>query len=318
MPPVLEGADAIDAAKVTPGKINYAERMYGHKSCSHSNIFSIARLRSRRVLFICLSYLDESTSTAKAWSIVVSCENRCPTGLTQYRLEQEGDKVVVKRRHVTRQKEMLILISLENFVTLQRLMRGETLAMSFIEAFKMNPYPIVRDFGMWMNEPGFMPDWIRQPATLTEELTWTWLWQVLDVARKQHALPFNKPTYTLQMMADLVHPIATKFSEIMQREDRSMYGANKSVRANPERTLQDFYLPAYKIGEICQKRGRLAPLPPRDPKMTKEEQARKEGLGESVVLPDGPEGTNFGTSWALSWGDIGMRERVWSWKSWFG
>jgi hypothetical protein len=155
MPPVLEGADAIDAAKVTPGKINYAERMYGHKSCSHSNIFSVATLRSRRVLFICLSYLDEDNSTEKAWSIIVSCENRCPTGLTQYRLEQEGDKVVVKRRHVTRQREMLVLISLENFVTMRNLKKGDTLTMSYMEAFKIEGAIGPEDrkeFGIWIKE----------------------------------------------------------------------------------------------------------------------------------------------------------------------
>jgi hypothetical protein len=68
---------AVKVAKAAAGEINSEwnnEKMNGHKYCTHASRLRTATHRTRRVLFVCLSYLDESSSKAKEWSLVVSCD----------------------------------------------------------------------------------------------------------------------------------------------------------------------------------------------------------------------------------------------------
>jgi hypothetical protein len=142
----------------------------------------------------------------------------------------------------------------------------------------------------------------QQPIPLTEDLTWMWIWDSIDLAKRKLCLKVNKSQYTVEMMRGLVGPIANKFSEIMQRDDRYSYGSSEKVRSNPN--LKQEYLLAYKISEVNQDHRRIAPLPPR-PHLMEARRLAQEWREESISLPDGPHGTYFAKVRFLTEHDIG-------------
>lgn len=229
---------------------------------------------------------------------MISCAKRCPRALVQYRLQQEGDNVVCRMRNVGREKEMLVLISLENLLKLPRIQGGETSSQTHSQS---GAGFLKSDFGLMLTEsrqqPGKVPPCLERPTTLTGKLTWTWLWDVIAFGMKRKSFELENQHYTAQMISELVFPIANKFSEIVQRDGRDTYGAREDVRASP--SLKALYLPAYRIGETHhEEKGRMKPRPPL--RMTNE----LDGILEAIRLPPTPKGTKFGEEWKLLLGDF--------------
>jgi hypothetical protein len=290
---VKEGSTAVNllmkAGKFVTTLVNSEankEKRKGHEGCTHASIALNAIHYTWRTLFICLSYLDELARTFE-WSFILSCPSRCPGALIQYRLVQEGNKVVCKRRDIVRQQEMLVLISLKNLVILQRIKSNETMGRSKMSVPGNGWEP--KDFNDFMEDTSKLttPACLANPTTLNENLTWTWIWQTMSLAStgKERSVTLKKDVYTIDMIAGLVGPIARKFAEVTQRDDLRATGASAIVRARPG--LREINIPAYKIGEMNQKRGRKNPRPDVDPGTL------SQALEDRISLPRGPEGTNF-------------------------
>lgn len=241
-----------------------------HKNCKHAEALRTAVNLTYRVLFLCLYYLHRPTAAnpagEKAWSFMVSCENRCPGALLEYRLQQLAPgKIRCHARVGKRRSDMIVLMSLENFARLDRvkgkygsvnsLKNGDDVVSGGLQYGDITKHLVER-------RSKLLPLSYKHATTLTGDITWSWIEEQIPQLQVKQCLSFPNRRWTFDIWGPYIKVVGEEFARIMERDNNDHYGAGREARRSAlrERT----HIPAYKLGNLTMfgdDFGRLAPLP---------------------------------------------------------
>lgn len=175
------------------------------------------------------------------WSIVIACGDRSFKSFVENRLVEapELGKHALKYkkyRPLRREKRMLVLINLREYVDLGKVRLIEHRLATF-------------------------PRLSQRRGYLDSRTTKDWVQEVITVLYKDVLLRMAKREYMPESVFSEAASKAEWFHRLMDRDDRPEFGASKKARLRAAQFWPQQRIPAYIMGLASWENGRMSPLP---------------------------------------------------------